>query len=243
MQPESTDQLKNHLKGEKTIKKNCLLLFLCSISFTVWGQSADAAMIYASGGLFYNTHSPESFDGESYYVGSNQSFYAPEWSAAPGFYAGLGFAISFSSEKSRSWMFWDLAYERAVHDGSHTDGDFTGVFNDVIGSISYCPMEIKGRFFPLATAGMSWGWLSIKDGVVVGGTDIEDTTFMGMGFHVGGGLLVKLSNLFILESSAGYRIQDYVDASYSGFSSSVSANGNGLYVKLGIRYVFLSENL
>ena len=225
------------------MKKISLLILFFFFALCIWGQTADAAMVYASGGLFYNSHSPDSFDGTSYYVGSDQSFFAPEWAAAPGFYAGLGFGISFGSEKSRSWMFWDLAYERAVHQGTHIDGDFTGTFNDVLGSISFCPVELMGIFFPMATLGMSWGWLTVDDGVVVGGSAIKDATFMGMGFHLGGGMMVKVNKFFLIETSAGYRVQDYFDASYSGFSGPVSANGNGLYLKIGARIVVINENM
>ncbi|NOY10295.1 MAG: hypothetical protein GXP33_15785 [Spirochaetes bacterium] len=216
------------------------LILLITTGFT--DSSFNSFDLYLGGGLFYNNHDPESFDGKTAFYGDSETFLSPLWDPAAGFFAEAGFRLGSSGMSID--MYNGISYYRAAHQGEFMSQSFSGNYNEVLFSAAWSFFKMADFISPVIMTGLSWGWLNIDNGVILSDSSLRDSVFSGMGIHIGGGLIIDYKNIIACELLAVYRVMDYLSGTYSGFSGRLdSAIGNGWYLKLGLEIPVLSEEI
>jgi len=216
-------------------KKIVFLFFILTLTTICYAQEEDAGKGWIGGGFFYNNHSPDTFDGQSFYSSDDASFYAPQWENAPGYFITGGVLIKSSGSSLEFGN--SITYQRAFHSGIHTDGSLDGIFNEVMLSMAWSFFEIVDMFQPYISAGLSWSWMSVENGVILSDGSRLKAVYPGLGIHMGAGMFIELFDFILMDISGGYRILDYLSGTYDGFSRHFEGIGNGWYIKLGTNVI------
>jgi hypothetical protein len=173
------------------------------------------------------------FDGTTFFAGQGAILAVPEVDTGFGFGAGLGYRAERVS--------FDINFQRTYHDGL-----FAGVLPlDVVANA--VNFDFKWFFFtdgplqPNLLLGFGFPWLEVKDGSASIDGTADDATYVGLQFHLGGGLNYHIFPRWAIGVQGGYRFTFYLSGSGAGGASGSlddTLDGSGWFAQLVTTFTF-----
>ncbi|MFT5290202.1 MAG: hypothetical protein ACI8QS_003436 [Planctomycetota bacterium] len=174
--------------------------------------------------------SDEDFDGNSFVSGGGSAEIMPTLNTD----TGNGFAIGYR-DRGNSMEF------------NFTTVDHEGSFGLAAVDSTSCTYNfdyrrhflLNGRIQPHVLVGIGLGNISVENGSVGGGGELEDALYKGLGVNLGAGASYFFHERLSLGFDLGYRLQTYtsVDGVVDGDLAS-DASGSGVFAALRLTFIF-----